>query len=91
VRTTGVLAQPGASFAKRSSGHAYAQFARAEFLGAGAGRGHIPRIVADWMTVVVPARRDDPTVGDARLANGALASTVMDSHCPDPIDYNAAS
>jgi hypothetical protein len=35
-------------------------------------------IVAGWMTlVVVLASKDDPTVGDARLANGALASTVI--------------
>ena len=35
------------------------------------------RIVAGWMTLVVLASKDDPTVGDARLANGALASTVI--------------
>jgi len=29
------------------------------------------------MTLVVLASRDDPTVGDARLANGALASTII--------------
>jgi hypothetical protein len=35
------------------------------------------RIVAGWMIFVVLASKEDPTVGDGRLANGALASTLI--------------
>lgn len=34
-------------------------------------------VVAGWITLVVLASQDDPTIGNARLVNGALASTVI--------------
>jgi hypothetical protein len=34
-------------------------------------------IVAGWITLLVLASKDDPTIGDARLVNGALASTII--------------
>ena len=34
-------------------------------------------VVAGWITLLVLASKDDPTIGDARLVNAALASTLI--------------
>jgi hypothetical protein len=34
-------------------------------------------VAAGWITLVVLASKDDPTIGNARLVNGALTSTVI--------------
>jgi hypothetical protein len=34
-------------------------------------------IVAGWITLLVLASKDDPTIGNVRLVNGALTSTVI--------------
>jgi hypothetical protein len=34
-------------------------------------------VAAGWITLVVLASKDDPTIGSARLVNGALTSTVI--------------